>query len=224
MSEPPMMMPPDFGPEYGQYSGNQRPRSNYGNRSGGQYGGQSGNRGGQSRYRDQRPPGAPMPPRRRQRFQPFDIQLLGFVLKMDRFEPLLSAAIEQVPEKNTLSDFFSDTELRQWLGQILSQPAGKSQLKTAPDTLDTSTISQELQSVIMEALLQDGASLEEAQLELLLKKGIHKIWVQFSHELKRQMTQADASQDMEKFKELSQQFLDLQRKLKDFEGSYVSGN
>jgi hypothetical protein len=28
---------------------------------------------------------------------------------------------------------------------------------------------------------------------------------------------------MEKFKELSQQFLDLQRKLKEFEESYVSG-
>jgi tartrate dehydratase alpha subunit/fumarate hydratase class I-like protein len=76
----------------------------------------------------------------------------------------------------------------------------------------------------MESLLQDDSTLEEAHLEALLKKGIHKIWVRFSHDLKRQMAQADASQDSEKFKELSQQFLDLQRKLKEFEGSYVSGN
>jgi hypothetical protein len=75
----------------------------------------------------------------------------------------------------------------------------------------------------MECLLQEDFPGDDIQLEVLLKKGIHKIWVRFSHELKHQMAAADVSQDMEKFKELSQQFLDLQRKLKEFEGSYVSG-
>jgi hypothetical protein len=37
------------------------------------------------------------------------------------------------------------------------------------------------------------------------------------------MVRVEQAQDMEKFKELSQQFLDLQRKLKEFEESYVSG-
>ncbi len=185
-------------------------------------------RDGKQQYRDRdgRPTltGAPMPPRRPQRFQPFDLQLLGYFLKFEKFGHLFEAALTQIPEKDSLSDFFYDTELSAWVSRILKEPAGLSQLKAAPDTLVSGPISQELQSVIMESLLQDDSTLEEAHLEALLKKGIHKIWVRFSHDLKRQMAQADASQDSEKFKELSQQFLDLQRKLKEFEGSYVSGN
>jgi len=57
----------------------------------------------------------------------------------------------------------------------------------------------------------------------MLKRAIHKAWARFSHVLSKQMAQADLAQDAEKLKELSEQFLDLQRKLKEFEDSYVSG-
>ena len=68
-----------------------------------------------------------------------------------------------------------------------------------------------------------GHDQDQIRLRALLKHGVHKAWARFSHKLKVQMADADASQDMEKFKELSQQFLDLQRKLKEFEDSYVAG-
>lgn len=176
------------------------------------------------------PQGRPMPSAgvgsrapRRAPFTPYERQLLHFLVKFEKFGPLFLEAKKQIPEKDTLSAFFDDTELQNWVLKISQNPDGFSNLKIAPESLLTESISQELQSVIMECLLQEVVQGDEDQLEVLLKKGIHKIWVRFSHELKHQMAAADASQDMEKFKELSQQFLDLQRKLKEFEGSYVSG-
>ena len=162
-------------------------------------------------------------PGRRPAFTPYDRQLLHFLVKFEKFGPLFLEAKKQIPEKDSLSAFFDDTELKAWVQGLASDPAGFSKLKLAPEVLLGESISQELQSVIMEGLLQEDAPGGDVQLEVLLKKGIHKIWVRFSHELKHLMAAADASQDMEKFKELSQQFLDLQRKLKEFEGSYVSG-
>ena len=160
---------------------------------------------------------------RRPAFLPYDRQLLHFLVKFEKYGPLFLEAKKQIPEKDTLAAFFDDTELRGWVQRVSEVPEGFSRFKAAPEELLKESITQELQAVIMESLLQEVAPSEEVQLEVLLKKGIHKIWVRFSHELKHQMAAADASQDMEKFKELSQQFLDLQRKLKEFEGSYVSG-
>ena len=160
---------------------------------------------------------------RRPPFHAYDRQLLHFLVKFEKYGHLFLEAKKQIPEKDSLSVFFDDTELRSFVQLISEDPAGFSKLKMAPEALLGESISQELQSVIMERLLEDEAPNEVDQLEVLLKKGIHKIWVRFSHQLKGEMAAADASQDMEKFKELSQQFLDLQRKLKEFEGSYVSG-
>jgi DNA primase catalytic core len=160
---------------------------------------------------------------RRPAFTPYDRQLLHFLVKFEKFGPLFLEAKKQIPEKDSLSAFFDDTELKNWVQVISADPQGFEKLKANPETLLGESISQELQSVIMECLLQQDDQGDDVQLAVLLKKGIHKIWVRFSHELKHLMAAADASQDMEKFKELSQQFLDLQRKLKEFEGSYVSG-
>jgi hypothetical protein len=160
---------------------------------------------------------------RRPPLHAYDRQLLHFLVKFEKYGHLFLEAKKQIPEKDTLSVFFDDTELRAFVQRVSEDPAGFSKLKMAPEALLGESISQELQSVIIEGLLQEPVAGDEAQLEVLLKKGIHKIWVRFSHELKHLMAAADASQDMEKFKELSQQFLDLQRKLKEFEGSYVSG-
>ncbi len=161
---------------------------------------------------------------RRPAILPYDRQLLYFFFKPETFGRFFEEAQKQIPEKDTVSAFFDDTELRAWVERLNQVPQGIFQFKQSPMSFLESPISQELQSVIMEIMLQEDESANEVLLEALLKRGIQKTWVRFSHDLKQQMAQADASQDMEKFKELSQQFLDLQRKLKEFEGSYVSGN
>jgi hypothetical protein len=106
---------------------------------------------------------------------------------------------------------------------LLEDPTGFQRLIHAPESVAQGEVSQELRTVIMEGLLQESIPGEEEVLGGLLKRAVYKSWVRFSQELKRAMSEADSRQDIEKFEDLSQQFLDLQRKLKEFEDSYVSG-
>lgn len=168
------------------------------------------------------PVGTPYQPRRKA-IEMFDRQLVQFLVKYNAYGRFFDEARAQMPEKDTLSVLFADSEIQTWVQKMNAIPNGFVELKTSPEQVVNDTISQELRSVIMEGLLQETVAGDAAQLESLLKRGIYKSWVRFSHALKQELGSVDPTQDIEKFKELSQQYLDLQRKLKDFEDSYVSG-
>ncbi len=163
------------------------------------------------------------PGRRRSPIPPSERQLLQFFVKFANYGKLFLLARQEMHEKNTLPDLFDDTEVRQWVRGLTEDPTGIQRLTHAPESVIQGEVSQELRSVIMEGLLQETVPGEEQVLGGLLKRAVFKAWVRFSHELKAEMVAADSRQDIEKFKELSEQFLDLQRKLKEFEDSYVSG-
>ncbi len=154
---------------------------------------------------------------------PYDRQLLQYFVKAQDFGAFFVEARRQMHEKDSLPELFDDTEVQNWVRSILEDPAGMERLKQAPETWVQGRVSLELQSVIMEGLLQDRVQGDEAQLRALLRRGVYKSWARFSHRIREEMVRVEQAQDMEKFKELSQQFLDLQRKLKEFEESYVSG-
>jgi DNA primase len=169
-----------------------------------------------------RAPGAPAT-RRRAPIPPAERQLLHYFVRFKDFGRAFTLAKQQLHEKDTLSDLFDDTEVRAWVQGLMGDPTGIQRLANAPESALPEGVSQELRTVIMEGLLQERVEGEERALGGLLKRAVYKAWARFSHRLKQEMAEADARQDMEKFKELSQQFLDLQRKLKEFEDSYVSG-
>lgn len=168
---------------------------------------------------------APHPQAREKRvpLTPYDRQLLHYFVKARDFGSYFLEARRQMHEKDSLPELFDDTEVRTWVRSVLEDPAGWERLKQAPETCVQGNVSQELQSVIMEGLLQERIAGEESQLLALLRRGVYKSWARFSHRIREEMLHAEKAQDIEKFNELSQQFLDLQRKLKEFEESYVSG-
>lgn len=164
----------------------------------------------------------PQGPLRRKRPIPLaDRQLLQFLVKFNDYGVYFAEAKKQLPEKDSLAVMFSDTEVQTWVDSVAKDPSGFARLKMAPETVVEGAISQELRSVIMEGLLSEKVAGDEKVLEPLLRHGLRNAWARFSQRLKQQMAEADAAQDIERFKELSEQFLDLQRKLKDFEESYV---
>ncbi len=160
---------------------------------------------------------------RRPPIPPYDRQLLRFFVNFAHFGAAFLEAKRQMHEKDTVSELFDDTEVREWVRTVLQDPSGLTRLKEAPESWMGGNLSQELQSVIIESRLEERVPGEEAQLTALLRRGVYKSWARFSHRIREEMVRAESAQDMEKFKELSQQFLDLQRKLKEFEESYVSG-
>jgi DNA primase len=166
-------------------------------------------------------PNAPV--RRRRPIPIQDRQLLQFLVKFRDFGAQFLEARDQLPEKDTVSELFEDAEIAAWIRELGQNASSLTEIKLDPETVMQASISQELRSVILEGLLEVNGAEDRAQLEGLLKRATHKAWARFSHKLKVRMAEADSAQDAEKLKELSEQFLDLQRKLKEFEDSYVSG-
>jgi DNA primase len=194
------------------------PEENYGRQSGG-----SQNRPVSNSNRGLLPSGS----QRRPQIKPTDRQLMTFLAKFQEFKPTFIDVLQQLPKDSTLAVLFEDAEIQQWVASLGSAPAELETLELTPESVVDAPISQELRSLILEAMLAETQSVAAPQtkalLGSLLNRGIHRSWAQFSQRIKQAMLDADQQQDMEKFRELSQQFLDLQRKLKDFEDSYVSG-
>ncbi len=165
------------------------------------------------------------PPRRRRPLPMADRQLVQYLVRFNDYGSIFAEFKAQLPEKDSLSVWFDDTEVQSWVAALAQDPSGFTKLKMAPESLPgmagEGAISQELRSVIMEGLLTEPAPGDEESLRKLLRHGTKRAWARFSQHLKQQMAEADSRQDTERFKELSEQFLDLQRKLKDFEESYV---
>lgn len=152
-----------------------------------------------------------------------DRALLSYFLKFEQFGAQFLNVGPKLPEKVSFSALFYDTGLRSWVGQVLESLKNSSNPNQAIEDSLNGDISEELRSVILEQLWKEGAPPEPKHLEDLLNTGMVRIWAQFSQEVRKKMAEAESRQDLENFEKLSKQFLDLQRKLKELEESYVSG-
>lgn len=148
----------------------------------------------------------------------YDRQLLPFLLNHKIFLDVFLESKNKIPSHYKISDYFNNKELMEWVDKFVASGFDDELLEI--DNLVIG-LSRELQSTIFESKLTEITMLAEEHLNILIKKGIHKIWVMFSHNLKYQMGEADKKGDEKEFKELSSMFLDLQHKLKKFESEYI---
>jgi DNA primase len=161
--------------------------------------------------------------RKRTKLSGADRELIHFLARFDRYGEQFYQAKLRLPEKDSLSVLFDDTEAKAWVESLASDPAGFTRLKEAPEACIPDSISQELRMVILEGVLMEPLAGSESQLDALLYQANKKVWAQFSQGIRRQMVEAETRQDIKKFEELSKQFLDLQKNLKELEASYVAG-
>lgn len=161
--------------------------------------------------------------RRRAPFPLFDRQLLPFLVKFSEFGPQFLEAKKQLPDQESIAVLFQDPEIKAFVGEMSEDLNGFSKLRLAPETLLSTPLSPALQSLMMEGLLSEASPGDQAQLQGYLNRAIHKAWKQVSDQLGVQMRALDEGQDPERFRQLSEQFLALQRKLKEFQSSFASG-
>lgn len=153
-----------------------------------------------------------------------DLHLMKYFVKFEKFAAQFLEVVPKLPENYSLSALFFDTTFKEFV-EGLSAKAMKNQLasKDFEEQLGHEKY-EKLRPLILGMLWAEG---QEQQVELLndlLNGRVKQVWAQFSHEVRRKMAQAEASQDLENFEKLSKQFLDLQRKLKELEESYVSNS
>lgn len=75
-------------------------------------------------------------------------------------------------------------------------------------------------SVLTEAFLSDGPLFSEEEFHFALLKRLVQLWARFSHELRQLIAAAESKQDTALQSRLLKEYLDVQRKMKDFNNFY----
>ena len=64
------------------------------------------------------------------------------------------------------------------------------------------------------------APLSEGEFRIAVQRGIHQSWARFSQELKARLRDAELKKDEDLRARLAQEFLDVKRRMKEFESFY----
>ncbi len=81
-------------------------------------------------------------------------------------------------------------------------------------------IDSEILSCMMESIVNASASWEESVCRASWTRSVARVWARFSHRIKELLTQAESKQDTELHSKLMKDYLDLQRKIKEFNNFY----
>jgi DNA primase len=147
------------------------------------------------------------------------VVLRGFVWGRE-FADLLAQARAQMPPAQPLWELFEHPAAREWVQSVVSDPARLGRLRSAPDTLVGEVQSLQVLSTITEALLAGEAPHSREEFLGALNRRIYRSWVRFSHHIKKALGAAEASGDAELHTKLMQEYVDLQRKIKELANFY----
>ncbi len=163
------------------------------------------------------PAGRSQPPRRWSRLE--QVVLRGLVWGGE-FSEALSRARAQMPPGMGLWELFDHPVARSWVEKVVSDPAGLARLREAPETLISGVESRQVLTTITEALVGNEPPHALEDFQRALKRQVGRAWERFSHHIKQALGAAEASQDAELQAKLMQEFVDVQRKIKEFASLY----
>jgi DNA primase len=143
-------------------------------------------------------------------------------------QALMSEGSARFPADPALTDLFRHPVYRKLTAEILRQ-----EKEGGGQTLTPQRISElfpedetpaEVRSIIAEALLSPPSTLAPDMLKMQLRKALKEVWARFSHEkaarMRRSLAEAEARKDLNLQGELMKEYLDLQRKMKEFNSFY----
>ncbi len=87
-------------------------------------------------------------------------------------------------------------------------------------TVEWSSADEQIRSVVTGVMLAEGTEIQLDQFKAALSKGVAKKWARFSQQLRRQIVQAEAKNDAGLQAKLMKEYLDVQRKMKEFNSFY----
>jgi hypothetical protein len=164
------------------------------------------------------------------------------VKKLTQSEKLLLTAIAQggemgrvlhevrgkLPEAFKFEDLFEYPPAQAWVRDLLSRPGA---LESFRDSPDLGELDPQLKTVLTEALVnagevskltldKDGQGGPIPELRAAATSAIGRAWARFSQHIKSALADAEAKKDAELHQRLMKEYLDVQRKMKDFTNLY----
>ncbi len=239
---PPMHDEPPFDPGYGppeesgygdgfgdggfggQDFGRRRDQRQYGDRKNWRDGSNNSRRQGKWNKDGRRdaPRGAPgLGPRRsKNEPSPRDKILLQALTKGGRAAELFQEAGGKLPSHMNLGDLFDSPPARHFAAQLCSEPGGLENFRANPASLFGLEVDEQVRSIVTEASMKDELPVEESEVRFALDRGVARAWACFSQQIKKALADAEAKKDAGLQSKLMKEYLDVQRKMKEFSSFY----
>jgi hypothetical protein len=141
------------------------------------------------------------------------------------FIEILLAARAKLPETSTLADLFDYPAARESLANLLNQPEVLDRVLKSADLLLDQVSDPQVRSILLEAAVEgDRNPLAPEDFRISIEKGLGRVWARFSQKLRARLAQlesgSEANQDAGLHSDLMKEYLDVQRKIKEFNRFY----
>ncbi len=146
--------------------------------------------------------------------------LIGALVKGGDFEARMAAAKARLPAQALLSDLFEYFPAREFVLKLLSEPGSLQKLREFPDSYLNPSLEPTVRGVLTEALLVEGTSVDAESLQHALDRAVARSWARISQGLKEDLARAEAEKNAELQAKLMKEYLDVQRRMKEFSNFY----
>lgn len=127
----------------------------------------------------------------------------------------------QLPPEMTLADLFDQDSARRFVTALIPQGVPSAALLGAELAgVLAGEQDPQLTSVVTEALMASDFAPGIEDLRMTIRRGVGRAWARFSQQIKLALAAAEANKDAELREKLMKEYLDVQRKMKEFGSLY----
>lgn len=159
-----------------------------------------------------------------------EVILIRGLLRGGNYRTMIEEARAYLPEGRPLHELADNPSVRRVLEAILDRGmTAESFLESVASSLEPSegeffAFAIEIRELVTESLVGTDAPgvapLSEGEFRIAVQRGIHQSWARFSQELKGRLRDAELKKDEDLRSRLAQEFLDVKRRMKEFESFY----
>jgi len=149
--------------------------------------------------------------------------VLGAFAFGSRFKTILDLSGGNLPPKMTFSDLFDYLPAREFVCRLVNSDVDMARFKTNPADFSDEALDAQVRSIITEAAVSETPPYGDSDVQLALNRCLARVWARFSQEIKKGLAQAEANKDAALQAVLMKEYLDVQRKMKEFNEFYDEG-
>jgi hypothetical protein len=146
--------------------------------------------------------------------------LLLALAKGGGYSEYFTRARANLPPEFTLADLFESAPARDFVTSLFREPGVFERFRSTPEVFLMGDLAGEIKAILTEAWVSSDSDLEEADLKFALDRGTAKAWARFSQQVEAALAQAEAKKDAGLQEKLLKDYLDVQRKMKEFSSFY----
>ena len=149
-----------------------------------------------------------------------DAVLTAGVLLGGDYLQIFFEAKDRLPPQVVLKDLFESEGLQGFASLIFEKPEYLERLRVSPDIIFEHHLEPEIRNLFTEILLKEKSPITKEQMRGAVMRRLAKLWAQFSQCVKRSLADAETKQNAQLQAQLMKEYLDVQRKMKEFSNFY----